>query len=94
MTVLSAGAAMPIMLAGAGLGLASGVTGGAAAITNKVLSSQQMTEVETAMEVDSAATCELEQEVDKVRLTNGNRSCHGLRSCNQKCECVTVLSLR
>jgi len=67
MTVLSAGAAMPIMLAGAGLGLASGVTGGAAAITNKVLSSQQMTEVETAMEVDSAATCELEQEVDKIR---------------------------
>ena len=36
---------------GASLGLASGITGGAAAITKKVLNSQQMKKVEVAIEV-------------------------------------------
>lgn len=67
LTVLSAGTAVPVLLAGAGIGLASGVTGGAATITNKILSSRQMKEVEIAMEVDAAATKELEDGVDKVR---------------------------
>lgn len=67
MTLLTAGAALPVLVAGAGLGLASGITGGAAAITKKVLASQQMKKVEVAIEVDSAATSQLANEVDSVR---------------------------
>ena len=71
---------------GASLGLASGITGGAAAITKKVLNSQQMKRVEVAIEVhfyffrsffmittnkvDSAATKELATEVEAVRNDN------------------------
>merc|ERR1712112_138559 len=67
MTVMTAGAALPVLVAGASLGLASGITGGAAAITKKVLNSQQMKKVEVAIEVDSAATKELATEVEAVR---------------------------
>ena len=42
MTVLTAGTALPVLVAGAGMGLASGLTGGAAGITNKVMTSKQM----------------------------------------------------
>ena len=38
------------------MGLASGITGGAAAITKKVLNSQQMKKVEVAIEVNT--TCQ------------------------------------
>ena len=34
MTVITAGAAVPVLVAGVGLGFASGLTGGAAIITN------------------------------------------------------------
>jgi len=67
MTVLTAGAALPVLVAGAGLGLASGITGGAAAITKKILSSKQMTKVKIAIEVDSAATTELVGELETVK---------------------------
>merc|ERR1712013_624993 len=70
MTVMTAGAALPVLVAGASLGLASGITGGAAAITKKVLNSQQMKRVEVAIEVDSAATKELATEVEAVRNDN------------------------
>ena len=36
------------------MGLASGITGGAAAITKKVLNSQQMKRVEVAIEVNTS----------------------------------------
>jgi len=67
MTVMTAGAAAPVLFAGAGIGLASGITGGAATLTNKILSSKQMKEVEIALEVDAAATSELNVEVDRVK---------------------------
>eukprot|EP00092_Neocalanus_flemingeri_P011069 GFUD01011917.1.p1 GENE.GFUD01011917.1~~GFUD01011917.1.p1 ORF type:complete len:326 (+),score=106.17 GFUD01011917.1:73-1050(+) len=67
MTVLTAGAALPVLVAGAGLGLASGVTGGAAAITKKISSSKQMSKVKVAIEVDSAATNELVSELETLK---------------------------
>jgi len=67
MTVLTAGAAVPVLVAGAGLGLASGLTGGAAAITRKILSSRQIALVEVAIEVDTAATSELTMEMDSAK---------------------------
>ena len=63
MTVLTAGAALPVLAAGAGLGLASGLTGASAALSKKILSSKQMSRVQLAIEVDSAATQELVSEV-------------------------------
>ena len=68
MTVLTtAGAATPLLVAGAGLGLASGLTGGAAIITNKVMFSKQMALVDTAIEVDTAATNELAMEMENAK---------------------------
>ena len=67
MTVLTAGPALPVLVAGAGLGLASGITGGAAAITKKIMSSKQMSKVKVAIEVDSAATSELFSELETVK---------------------------
>lgn len=67
LTVLTAGAAAPVLIAGASIGLASGITGGAATLTRKVMSSRQMKEVEIALEVDAAATSELNLEVDRVK---------------------------
>ena len=55
MTILTAGAAAPVLIAGAGIGLASGITGGAATLTKKILSSKQMKRVEVAIEVGSVA---------------------------------------
>ena len=37
LTIMSAGAALPVLLVGTGIGLASGVTGGAAAIAEKII---------------------------------------------------------
>jgi len=67
MTVVTAGAALPVLAAGAGLGLASGITGASAALSHKILSSKQMSKVEVAIEVDSAATKEFVSEVEVVK---------------------------
>eukprot|EP00088_Acartia_fossae_P040437 TRINITY_DN42123_c0_g1_i3.p1 TRINITY_DN42123_c0_g1~~TRINITY_DN42123_c0_g1_i3.p1 ORF type:complete len:406 (+),score=119.44 TRINITY_DN42123_c0_g1_i3:84-1301(+) len=67
MTVMTAGLAAPVLIAGTGIGLASGLTGGAATITKKIISSKQMKEVDIALEVDAAATCELNVEVERVK---------------------------
>jgi len=67
MTILTAGAAAPVLIAGASLGLASGITGASASITKKILASQQMKKVEVAIEVDSAATSQLVTEVDTMK---------------------------
>jgi len=60
MTICSSGPAVPVLLAGAGVGVAVGFAGGAASLVQTVLSSKQMKDVEVAIEVDSAATRELE----------------------------------
>jgi len=67
MTVLTAGTALPVLVAGAGMGLVSGLTGGAAIITNKVMTSKQMALVNTAIEVDTAATNDLAREMENAR---------------------------
>ena len=67
MTVLTAGAAVPVLAAGAGLGLASGLTGASAAISNKIITSRQMARANTAIEVDSAATKDMESRVETVK---------------------------
>ena len=67
MTVLTAGAAVPVLAAGAGLGLASGLTGASAAISNKIITSRQMDRANLAIEVDSAATKDLETRVEVVQ---------------------------
>jgi len=67
MTVMTAGLALPVLAAGAGLGLASGLTGASAALSKKILSSKQMTRVHTAIEVDTAATNDLVSEVEALK---------------------------
>ena len=68
MTIASAGAALPVLLAGTGLGLASGLTGGAAAVTEKVIKSRQMKEAEIALETDQQATQHLEKTIVKLQV--------------------------
>jgi len=64
MTVLKADTSLPFLVAGAGMGLVSGITGGAAIIRNKVLTSKQMMAlVNTVIEVDTAATNDLAREI-------------------------------
>ncbi len=48
-------AAVPILLAGTGLGLTAGITGGAAAITEKIIQSRQMSEAQEAIDKDKVA---------------------------------------
>jgi hypothetical protein len=48
-TILSAGAALPVLLAGTGIGLAAGVAGGTAAVTEKVMKSRQMSVAKLAL---------------------------------------------
>lgn len=68
LTIASAGiATVPILIAGAGLGLAAGVTGGAAAVTEKVIKSKQMSAARTALKVDQDATEHLEHRVEKLK---------------------------
>jgi len=67
MTVMTAGVALPVLVAGAGVGLVSGLTGGAAIIACKVRLSKQMVLVNTAIEVDIAATNELAMEMDNAK---------------------------
>jgi hypothetical protein len=71
MAVLTAGAAVPVLIAGAGMGLSSGLTGGAAILTNKVMSSKQMTFVDVVIEVDTAATNELALEMKNAKNIMG-----------------------
>jgi len=67
LTIMSAGAALPVLLVGTGIGLASGVTGGAAAITEKIIKSKQMKAAEAALSADESATQHLEEKVTKLR---------------------------
>ena len=67
LTIASAGAALPVLLAGTGLGIASGVGGGAAAVTEKIIKSRQMDAARKALEADKLATTHLETQLEKVR---------------------------
>jgi len=67
LTIATAGAALPVLLAGTSLGLAAGVTGGAAAITEKVIKSRQMKEAEEAIAKDKETTEDLEHMVFELR---------------------------
>lgn len=67
LTILSAGAALPVLLAGTGMGLAAGVAGGTAAVTEKIIKSRQMTVAKHALEADHAATFVLEGHMALLR---------------------------
>ena len=66
LTIVTGGvAAVPVLLAGTGLGLAAGVGGGAAAVTEKIVKSRQMKAARQAIEADAMATAHLQ---NRVRL--------------------------
>ena len=67
LTFFTAGAAVPILATGLGLGVASGLTGGGAALSKHIIKSQQMNKCKRAIEADCVSTDELAQEVKSVR---------------------------
>ena len=67
LTIASAGAALPVLLAGTSIGLAAGIGGGAAAVTEKIIKSRQMKQAQAAIEADKEATCHLEEDIVKLR---------------------------
>ena len=78
MTAFTSGPAVPVLMVGAGLGLASGIAGGAASVTETVLSSKQMKRVEVAIEVDTAATSDLETKLEMVKKNDKLSKAAGL----------------
>ena len=67
LTLFTAGAAFPVLAAGVGLGVASGLTGGGAALSKHILKSQQMKKCQRVIEADSKSTENLALEVESVR---------------------------
>ena len=67
LTIFTAGAAVPILATGLGLGVASGLTGGGATLSKHIIKSQQMTKCKRAIEADCVSTEELAQEIKSVR---------------------------
>ena len=67
LTLTTAGAALPVLAAGVGLGVASGLTGGGATLSKHILKSQQMKKCQRAIEADSESTENLALEVESVR---------------------------
>ena len=67
LTIASAGAALPVLLAGTSIGLASGIGGGAAAITEKIIKSRQLKQAQESIDADKKATCHLEEDIVKLR---------------------------
>jgi len=59
-------AAVPILLAGAGIGIAGGVTGGAATISEKVVNSKQMKVAKEALISDQESTLELQSQIEAL----------------------------
>ena len=73
-TILSGGAAAPILIAaGAGIGLASGITGAGASVSRTIIKSKQMKKVQQAIDEDAATTEELEIELEKVATDRRKR---------------------
>ena len=67
MTVMDVGAAVPFLVAGACLGLASSRIAASADPSKKIIASRQMARAKLAIEVDSAATKDLESRVEIVQ---------------------------
>ena len=67
LTILTAGAAAPVLMAGAGVGLASGLTGASASISKKIIKSNQMKKVQQAIDEDAEATKDLEIQLETVQ---------------------------
>ena len=67
MTIATAGAALPVLIAGTSIGLASGLGGGAAAVTHKIIKSNQLKQAQESIDADKEATCHLEEDISKLR---------------------------
>ena len=67
LTIASMGAALPVLLAGTSIGLASGIGGGAAAVTEKIIKSRQLKQAQESIDADKEATCHLEEDISKLR---------------------------
>ena len=57
-----------LLSAGAGIGIAGGVTGGAASISEKVVNSKQMKVAKEALISDQESTLELQSQIEALRL--------------------------
>ena len=88
LTLTTAGAALPILAAGVGLGVTSGLTGVGAALSKRILESQQMKKCQLAIEADSESTEKLSLMVESVKKNLkteikhdvGNLGCEVLRA--------------
>ncbi|XP_059078414.1 uncharacterized protein LOC131876893 isoform X2 [Tigriopus californicus] len=67
MTIASAGAALPVLVAGASMALASGVAGGTAAVSEKVIKSKEMKKAQKTVALDMDQAKELEQALRDTR---------------------------
>ena len=67
LTIASAGTALPVLLAGTGIGLAAGIGGGAAAVAEKILNSRQLKQAQASIEADKEATSHLEEDIIKLK---------------------------
>jgi hypothetical protein len=67
LTIATAGAALPVLIAGTSIGLASGIGGGAAAVTERIIKSRQMKQAQDSIDADKEATCHLEEDIIKLR---------------------------
>ena len=70
MTAATSGPATPVLIAAAGIGLVAGVTGGVASVTKTIFSSKPMETVLVAIEVDSAATSDLVNDIEILKVNN------------------------
>ena len=71
-TVLSGGLAAPLLFSGLGVGLGSGLTGGIAAVTQKIIESSQMKRCQLAIRLDEKSTEDLVQHVESVKRSMKN----------------------
>lgn len=60
-------AALPVLLAGIIKGLASGIGGGAAAVTEKIIKSWRLNQAQESIDVDKEATSDLEEDISRLR---------------------------
>lgn len=67
LTIATAGAALPVLIAGTSIGLASGIGGGAAAVTEKIIKSNQLKQAKESIDADKEATSHLEEDIAKLR---------------------------
>ena len=67
LTVASAGASLPVLIAGTSIGVAAGLGGGAAAVTETIIKSRQLKQAQASIDADKEATCHLEEDIVKLR---------------------------